>query len=170
MCKSVNGSKRKPIRSPLSDQGHVRRRVLYQYRRVQMYVTGRTGQFQRGGGSKAAVGRGGGSKAAVGRGAGQKRQWEGGLVKSGSGHVQARDLADKAVRRHPGKHAFLAFSSRFRVVATQSSVGGHATATICHTVTKHLQRRIARGRTPSPSRHPTPAGGLSTWSCWSCNQ
>ena len=29
---------------------------------------------------------------------------------------------------------------------------------------------VRRERTPGPSCPQTPAGGLSTWSCWSCNQ
>ena len=33
-----------------------------------------------------------------------------------------------------------------------------------------LQQRVVRERNPGPSCPETPAGGLSTWSCWSCNQ
>ena len=33
-----------------------------------------------------------------------------------------------------------------------------------------LQYRVVCEKTPGPSRPRTPAGGLSTWSCWSCNQ
>ena len=32
-----------------------------------------------------------------------------------------------------------------------------------------LQQRVVREKTPGPSCPQTPAGGLSTWSCWSCN-
>ena len=35
---------------------------------------------------------------------------------------------------------------------------------------RDLQQRVVRERTPGPSCPPPPAGGLSTWSCWSCNQ
>jgi len=33
-----------------------------------------------------------------------------------------------------------------------------------------LQQRVVRERTPGPSCPQSPAGGLSTWPCWSCNQ
>ena len=33
-----------------------------------------------------------------------------------------------------------------------------------------LQQRVVRERTPGLSCPHPPAGGLSTWSCWSCNQ
>jgi len=41
---------------------------------------------------------------------------------------------------------------------------------LSYSLTHSLSQRVVREKTPGPSFPQTPAGGLSTWSTWSCNE